>query len=316
MLLLTEEDVDSLLPMKDAVREVEAALRAMGEGRATIRPRQRLRTPAGVLNLMAGAWPDRGYYGFKYYVVSRAGVRFWVHLFDVRTGELLAVMQADRLGQRRTGAASGVATKHLARRDASVIGLLGTGWQAESQLEALCAVRPIHAVRCYSRHAANRRSFATRMMKALGVEVRAVDSARAAIRQADVIATATTSKDPVLRAEWIQRGVHLNAMGANRADAREVGEDVIGRSDLIVADSIEQARIEAGDLILPASRGLLRWEWIHELGEVVAGRVRGRTSGQDLTLFKSLGIALEDVAVAAHVYERAKKHGIGSEVAL
>ncbi len=314
MLHLTEDDVDRLLTMDDALREVEAALRDLGEGKAENRPRQRVRGAHAMLNVMPAAWPSRGYAGFKDYSVSREGGHFWFHLFDGTTGEPLAVLQANRLGQRRTGAASGVATKFLARHDASTVGIVGTGWQAESQLEALVRVRPIREVRCFSRDAPRRRSFAETMSRTLGIDVRSADSAEDAVRSADIVVTATGSSQPVVQGAWLRPGAHVNAMGSNRADAREVDDAAIRRCTFIAADSVEQARIEAGDLIIPIARGLLRWEDVHELSAVVAGRTAGRAGAADITLFKSLGLGLEDVAAAAFVYERAKKEGMGTEV--
>lgn len=314
MLFLKEEEVERLLTMKDAIREVEAALRELGEGRAENRPRQRVRMPASLLNVMAAGLPSRGYSGFKYYTVTKGGVRFWFQLLDGKTGDPLALLQADRLGQRRTGATSGVATKHLAREDASVVGIVGTGWQAESQLEAMCMVRPIGEIRCYGRDRVRRQTFAKTMTGRLGVEVRPSESAADAVRGANIVITATDSREPVLRGEWLDPGVHVNAIGANRPDVREVDDQTMTRSSIVVADSIEQARYEAGDLIIPISEGLLSWEQIHELGDVVAGRIPGRTHPEGITLFKSLGLALEDVAVGSFVYERARKGGIGKEI--
>ncbi len=316
MLFLTEEDVDRLFTMEDAIREVEAALHEMGEGRAENRPRQRVRMPHTMLNVMPGGLPGRGYFGFKFYGGGRAGFRFWFHLFDGETGELVATMQADQMGQRRTGAASGVATKFLARKDAATVGIVGTGWQAQSQLEAMCAVRPIRAVRCHARTLEHAASFASERSKALGVDVHPVDSAEAAVRNADIVVAATGSREPVIRGAWLAPGVHINAMGANRLDARELDDEVIRRTTFIAADSTEQARMEAGDLVAPVSSGLLSWDRVHELGEVVAGKVGGRTRPEDITLFKSLGIAIEDVAVAALIYERARKDGVGRELTL
>jgi ornithine cyclodeaminase/alanine dehydrogenase len=316
MLYLTEEEVDRLLPMEDAIREVEAALRDLGAGKAENRPRQRVRGPHAILNLMAASWPGRGYYGYKDYSISREGSRFWFHLFDGNTGALVAVLQANRMGQRRTGAASGVATKVLARKDAAVVGLVGTGWQAESQLEAMCAVRPVTAVRCTSREPAHREAFAARMGKALGVDVKAVESGEEAVRGADIVIAATGASAPVVLGSWLEPGVHINAMGANRIDARELDDEAIRRCTFVAADSVEQAQHEAGDLVQPVRDGILTWDRVHELGAVVSGRVPGRKSREDRTLFKSLGIALEDVAVAARVYERARDAGIGKETGL
>ncbi len=316
MLYLTEQDVDRLLPMDDALREVEAALRDLGEGKAENRPRQRVRGAHSVLNVMPASWPRRGYLGFKEYVVSRDGARFWFHLFDGATGTPLALMQANRLGQRRTGAASGVATKFLARPDAGTVGIVGAGWQAESQLEALCRVRGIREVRCYSREASRRHSFAERMAQRLGVQVRATASPREAIEGADIVVTVTDSEKPVVSGDWLEPGVHINAVGANRLGSRELDVEVIRRCTFIAADSVEQARVEAGDLAQPAAGGLLDWADVHELGDVVCGKLKGRRKAKDVTLFKSLGLALEDVAVGALVYERARKEGVGAEVPL
>ncbi len=314
VLLLTEADVDRLLPMEDALREVEGALRDLGEGRAQNRPRQRVRAAHAILNLMPAAWPGRGYFGYKEYTVSRDGARFWFHLFDGTTGEALALMQANRLGQRRTGAASGIATKFLARHDASRLGIVGTGWQAESQVEAICRVRRIEDVRCFSPHSARRQGFAEKMGERVGVDVRAAASAEDAVRGADVVVAATDSSSPVILGEWLGPGVHMNAMGANRLDARELDDEAIRRSTFFAVDSVEQAKMESGDLTQPVAAGLLRWDAVHEIASVVSGAVQARTRPTDVTLFKSLGLALEDVAVGAFIYERARKEGMGNEV--
>ncbi len=315
-LFLTESDVENSLTMPDAIRVIEDALREMGEARVINRPRQRIRVPNGILHVMPAGLPTRGYVGFKYYASFRGKTRFWFHLLDANTGELLAVMQADRLGQQRTGAASGVATKYLARADASTVGIIGTGWQAESQLQAVCAVRSIRIAKCYNRNAEKRNAFAKKMNTQLGVDVSAVDSAEIAVRDADIVITATNSREPVLRGEWLEPGAHVNAIGSNRAEVRELDDATLNRATFICVDSIEQAKIEAGDLIAPVARGLLEWERVRELGEVVAGKVAGREDRDDVTLFKSLGIALEDVAVGAWVYERARERTIGSQIQL
>jgi alanine dehydrogenase len=316
MLHLTEDEVGGLLTMKDALHEVEAALRDLGEGKAENRPRQRVRGAHAMLNIMPAAWPPRGYYGFKYYTSSRTGVRFWFHLFDGNTGELLAILEANRLGQQRTGAASGVATKFLARKEAATVAILGTGWQAESQLEAVCSVRNVSQVRCHGRQDSRRAAFAERMTKTLGVDVRAAESGEAAVRGADIVIAATSSPESVVRGDWLEPGVHINAIGANQLGARELDDSTIRRCTFIAADSVEQARMEAGDLAHPVSVGLLRWDAVHEISEIVAGRVNGRQTARDITLFKSLGLAIEDVAVGSFVYERARKQGIGTEIAL
>lgn len=315
-LFLTETDVTRLLTMPDAIRVVEDALREMGESRAVNRPRQRVRAPDGIVHVMPAGLPTRGYIGFKYYSSFRPRTRFWFHLIDSNDGDVLAIIQADRLGQQRTGAASGVATKHLARTDASSVGILGTGWQAESQLQAICAVRKIRLVRCYSRDGEHRKSFARRMSMLLDVDVRDVDSGEEAVREADIVVTATTSHEPILAGEWVKPGAHVNAVGANRAEARELDDEAVIRSTFVCVDSIEQAKIEAGDLISPVERGVFSWTRVHELSGLVAGKALGRASRDDVTLFKSMGIAIEDVAVGAWVYERAREQEIGKEISL
>lgn len=315
-LLISEKEVEGLLRMEDALGAVEAGLRALGRDEATNRPRQRVGTRRAAVNVMLASWPARGYAGFKYYTTSSTGIRFWVHLFDIATGELIAVIQADRLGQQRTGAASGVATKYLARSDASTVGIVGTGWQAESQLEAVCAVRSIRRICCFGRDKAHRESFAKKMSSVLGVSVEAVGSAEEAIRDADITIAATNAPQAVIHGDWLRAGCHINAIGANRLETRELDDAAIGRCSFVATDSIEQAKEESGDLIEPMKRGLITWDRVHEISEVVAGRVAGRTKADDITLFKSHGIAIEDVAVAALAYERARDRGVGKSVSL
>ena len=315
-LLLTEKDVAGLLRMDEALEAVEEGLRALGRGEATNRPRQRVGTREATVNVMLASWPARGYAGFKYYTTSRAGIRFWLHLFDIATGELVSVIQADRLGQQRTGAVSGVATKYLARSDASTVGIVGTGWQAESQLEGVCTVRSIRRIRCFGRDKARREAFATKMSSVLGVTVHAAGSAEEVIRDADVAIAATNAPQPVIRGDWLRAGCHINAMGANRLETRELDDAAVGRCAFVATDSIEQAKEESGDLVEPMKRGLITWDHVHEIGEVVAGKVKGRTTADDITLFKSHGMAIEDVAVAAFVYERARDQRIGKPISL
>ncbi len=307
---LREADVEQLLTMRDALREVENALRAYGSGGAQNRPRQRVRTPNGVLNVMPAGWIERGYMGFKAYAVSPNGVHFHFHLFDSNTGEYLAILEADRLGQMRTGAASGVATKYLTRDDAHTLGLIGGGWQAESQLEAVCGVRDIQKVSIYSRDVAKRTAFASKMAERLKIAVVPVESAEEAAKS-DIVTTVTTSSTPVLHGEWLQAGTHVNAAGSNWASKREVDSATLKRATAIFVDSVEDAQIESGDLIVPAFEAVIGWQQVQEVSALVAGQAKGRTSADAITFFKSNGIALEDVAVGAFVYERAKAKAMG-----
>lgn len=341
-LFLTESDVTTLLTMPDAIRVVQDAFRELGQGSATNRPRQRVRAPNGTLQVMPAGLPARGYLGFKYYAGFRPKVgavprgenslgqksnlprgnasRFWFHLIDADNGDLLCIMQADRLGQQRTGAASGVATKFLAREDAATVGIIGTGWQAASQLEAMAVALngKLRLVKCYGRDAERRSRFANDMSALLSVQVQATETAQDAVRDANIVITATGSRDPVLLGDWLAPGTHVNAVGSNRADARELDDVVLNRVAFICVDSVEQSKIESGDLISPIERGLLTWDRVHELGDLVTGKVLGgrRENRDSITLFKSNGIALEDVAVGAWVYERARERGMGKEIEL
>ena len=310
-LLLTEQDVARLLPMDLALEAVEEAFRWQGQGKVVNRPRVRLKVPGGLLHVMPAAAPEARVMGLKAYATSRGGARFVVLLFSAESGELLAVMEADRLGQMRTGAASGVATRYLARPDAETVGIYGTGWQARSQLEAVSAVRKIREVRAYGRDPERRQAFAREMAGRLGVPVIPVERPEEAARGASILVTITNSRIPVLQGAWLEPGAHVNAAGSNALERAELDVEAVRRAALIVVDSLEQARLECGDLVAPIEQGVTRWEAIHELGEVVAGRHPGRPGPEAITLFESQGVAMEDVAVAARLWERARAQGVG-----
>lgn len=313
-IFLTEQEVAQLLSVKDAMGRVEDALRDFGEGAAQNQPRQRIRAPQGVMHVMPGGWFLNGYMGFKAYTAFRGGAKFYFHLFDSNTGEYLAVIEADRLGQTRTGAASGVATKFLARVDAETVGIVGTGWQAESQLEAVCLARTIAHVKCFSRDAGHRVEFADKMAVRLNVVIEPVESAEDAVRESDVVIAVTNAAQPVVMGEWLSAGAHVNAAGSNWAMRREVDSATLKRADAIFADSVEQAKLEAGDLTLAVAENVIGWHQVQELSALVGGRATGRSKEEEITFFKSCGIALEDVAVGSLVYERAREQGMGVEL--
>lgn len=315
-LLLLEEDVRSLLDMKDTIRVMEQALLALAEGNAVNRPRQRITQPNGILHLLAASIPTMGVMGYKAYTVFRTGMRFAIMLFSALDGRLLSLIEADWLGSMRTGATSAIATGHLARPDASLIGLIGAGKQAATQLTGVCAVRPITRVNVYSRRLPECEMFCEQMSRRLNILVQPSASPREAIEEADIVITATTSPDPVFPGDWLKPGSHINAIGSNWANRHEIDLPTLQRSDLIVTDSREQAQIEAGDLIIPANIGQFDWSRVSELAEVVAGRGPYRQSPNDITLYKGLGIALEDIATAGLVYRLALERGVGEEIQL
>ena len=313
-LFLTENDVDSLLTMDAAIEVLEEGFRHQAAGTALNSPRRRIRMGGGMLHFMAAADRSTGVTGMKWYGGFGGGMRFHVQLSDSETGELLAVMEAGRLGQVRTGAASGVATKYMARPDARNVGIIGSGYQAETQLEAICRVRPVDRVRVFSRTPERRNAFAVRSAASLGIEVTAVDSAEECVEGADIVAVITSATSPVLKGEWLPEGAHINAAGVNHWLRRELDGEAVARANVIIADDVEQARIECADLIHPVERGELTWQRVRELWEVVSGTVAGRTSPDDITLFESQGIALEDIAAGFHVYRLARERGVGTEV--
>ena len=313
-LLIREKDVVRLLPVRDAIAAVEAALREHADGRALCAPRVRVRLPSGLLHSMSAALPAQDVCGLKAYTATPSGARFVVLLFTANEGNLLAIVEANRLGQIRTGAASGVATRLLARHDAKILALLGAGFQAETQLEAIAAVRALAEVRVWSRTPERAGAFCERMGPHLGLALRPAASASEACRGADLIVTATSAREPVLKGEWLDPGVHVNAVGSNQPRRRELDGEAVGRCDVIATDLQEQARLESGDLIEAAAEGRLDWGRVGELGAILTGRAAGRTSPAERTLFKSNGIALEDVAAAALVHRRADGAGIGEKV--
>ena len=307
-LYLRESDVEQLLSPEDAVQLVEGCFRRLAAGRVENRPRFRLGLDPGLLNVMAASDHDLGVAGLKTYAVSEGDARFVVVLFSTQRAEVLALIEADRLGQLRTGAASAVAARHLARPGATSLGLIGTGWQAESQLLCMRAALPdLERVVAYSRNEETLARFCERFGAEAGEYNR--DAA-----EMDVVVTITSSKDPVLRGEWLKPGALVCAVGANRIQSRELDNAVVERAAFVCCDSKEQAKVEAGDLVEPVERGVLDWLEVHELSEVVGGELQGRAQEDDVVLFKSLGIAAEDLAVGAVVVERARERGLGVEL--
>jgi alanine dehydrogenase len=316
-LLLSEADVKSLLTMPIAIEAVEDSFRRLADGSAQVHSRQRLHLPSkSYLHYMAAADGVSGYMGLKIYTSSGKGLRFLVTLFSVESGELLALIEADFLGQMRTGAASGVATRYLARENSRSLGMIGTGLQARTQLEAIAPVRKLEEVRVFGRDAGRREKFATEMSDALKIPVVPTASAESAVRDADIVVTSTTSTAPVVEGHWLKPGVHINAIGANFPQKRELDTRAVERCDLIVVDSRAQSKLESGDLIQVFGEDEARWTGVRELAEVVAGKVGGRTSTSEITLFKSNGIATEDVVVAGRIFEMARERGIGRDVSM
>jgi ornithine cyclodeaminase/alanine dehydrogenase-like protein (mu-crystallin family) len=313
-LVLSEDDVRQLLTMEMALRAVEDGLRKLALEEAQNVPRARAQTDHAMLHVMAASAKSLGVMGYKAYGTSSKGAGFHIGLYDGKTGALLALMQADYLGQMRTGAASGVATQYMARPDATEVGLFGSGKQAATQLMAVCQVRKIRHVQVYSPNDEHRRAFAARMSERCQVEVEPVPRPEMAAEDKDIVITATSSREPVLNGHWIAEGTHMNAVGSNFLGKVEIDAVAVRRCESIVVDSKDQARLEAGDFVQALEEGSIHWADVHELGQVIVGRYTGRAHPQDVTLFKSLGIAVEDVAVAARIYAKAQEAGLGRTI--
>jgi alanine dehydrogenase len=308
-IFLRDDDVIRLLPMSEAIEVVEQGFKEQGNGTGINLPRERAQAGAMGVTMMVAVLGGQGVGGFK----AMGAGKPLVLLYGGEPRQLLAVMEAGSLGQIRTGAASGVATRYMARDDASSVGIIGTGFQARSQLAAVCAVRPIQAIKAYSRTQQSREEFCQTMSDSLGIQVSPASSAQEAVQGTDIAIAVTNVRtlDPVLIGDWLEPGMHINAAGANSLERRELDNTAIMRCSIITADAIDQAKLECADLVVPIGAGLLGWDTVLELGQVVTGKTSGRATTNDITLFESQGIALEDVAVAAHIFERAEAEGTG-----
>ena len=307
-LYLTEAEVGELLTPADALEAVEGCFRRLAAGAVENTPRKRVRLEGGMFAVMSAVDRELGFAGLKSYAWLEDGTPFVVVLFDTGKAELAAVIEADKLGQLRTGAASGVAAKHLAREGAVSLGMIGCGWQARSQVACIREALPgLERVVAFCRSEDRLDEFC----REVGAE--AAESHREAAAQ-DAVVTATTSRDPVLRGEWLRPGALVCAIGANDARHRELDNVVLERAAFVCCDSVEQARRESGDLIEPVEAGVLDWLEVHELQEVVVGELPGRQADDDIVLFKSNGLAAWDVAIGALALERAREQGVGTEV--
>lgn len=323
-LLIGQADVARLLPMADCIDAMEGALAALARGDAALPLRQIVRLPAGgFLGSMPAAVGPLGVFGVKALSVFHAneGTAFDSHqgavlLFEAGHGRLLAILDATSITAIRTAAVSAVATRLLAREDASELAIIGSGVQARTHLEALRLVRPLRRVRVFSRDAERVRAFAERESRAHGIEVVPAATAEEAVRGAHVVCTVTSSCEPVLHGVWLREGMHLNVVGAATPDCREVDTATVVRSRLFV-DRRESALREAGDVLIPMRKGAIGEDHVQaELGELLIGRATGRGSRDEVTLFKSLGLAIEDVAAAHVVYRNAERLGVGTRMDL
>ena len=314
---INEGEVREVLTMPQAIEAVEEISRKQATGEVLVNPRRRFELKGGgFFHYMAAADYSAGFVAMKQYTYVRGKLRFLVPLYEMASGDLLALIEADYMGQLRTGAASGVATKYLSRQDSRVAAIIGTGGQARTQLEAVAAVRKLDFARVYSRDPAKRENFSNKMSNKLGIPITPSRSAAEALRGADIVCTATTASQPVVHGGDLSPAAHINAIGANHSHKRELDDEAVASADVIVVDSVEQSRQEAGDLIIAFHGDEICWTGVKKLCDVVAGKTSGRTSDSEVTLFKSNGIASWDLAVAMKVYAAAREKKLGRELPL
>ena len=307
-LYLTEAEVESLVTTEDALAAVQGSLERQAEGVIQLVPRRRLELEDGAFATMAAADAGLELAGLKAYTWLPGGTPFVVCLFSTDKPGLVAVIEADKLGQLRTGAASGVAARFLARPEARSLGIIGCGWQAESQVASIRAAVPsIDRVVAYCRNEKRLKAFCKKVKAEPGETHRDAG-------ELDIVVTVTTSKDPVLRGEWLRPGALVCAVGANDPSRRELDNVVLERASFVCCDSREQSRLESGDLVEPVERGVLDWLEVHELHEVVSGELEGRADPEDIIVFKSNGIAAWDVAIGARAVELARERKVGLDV--
>jgi len=309
-ILLREADVEKLVTMDMAIETIEQAFRLQGEYKVENVPRRRCRLNKGMLHVMSASLPTLGYAGLKSYTSVSGKPRFHILLYDAK-GKMVAIIEADKLGQMRTGAATAVATKYMARPESSRMGVIGTGWQARAQVQAVLATSSFRNIVAWSRNSENLRKFCEEMTEATGVPVIAAETPEEAVKEKDIVITATDSKEPVLKGEWLTEGTHINAIGSNSLTRQELDVEAVKRCDCIIVDSYEQAMLESGDLTRAAEADAFYWEDARELGLVVIGEYPGREASNEITLFESQGIALEDIALAGQVYEKAVAEEMG-----
>ncbi|MES2563310.1 MAG: ornithine cyclodeaminase family protein [Pseudomonadota bacterium] len=312
---LNEQNVEQLLTMPLALQAVEQALKDRALSRAVDVPRVRTHIPAGTLHVMEGAAPQLGFIGYKaYYALHGKGTRYYLNLFNCESGRLDAIIDASHIGMVRTGAASGVATRYLAREDSAVIGMIGAGKQAVGQLEAVCNVRAIREVKVYSRTFDRARTFCAMMSPRVSAVFTAVPTVADAVQGADIVNLITKAATPVLAGELLEAGQHINAAGSNALSRRELDEAAIRRATRIIVDARSTTRNECGDLLPLVEKGYLHWDTLPELGEVIIGRVSGRTNRQEITLYESHGMAIQDIYVGARILALARERGIGVDL--
>lgn len=303
---VSEEDVRANLTLGETIEALDLGFRALAAGQGEVVARRRVSLPGGKFHWMPASLAGAGVVGAKLYTTFGEQRQSYVTLFDAHSGRLLAIIQSYEMSMLRTGAATAIATRHLARSDARVLAMVGTGSTAMLQVKAVAAVRRIEEVRVFGRTAAPREALARQLAQELGsgVQVIAASSCEAAVRGADIVNTSTNTATPILERDWLAPGAHLNVIGSNFPDRREIGPDILCAAERVVADALVSAQEEAGDLVMAVAEGRFSWDRVDELAQVVAGQRPGRLTREGITVFKSVGVAIEDLATASHLMRR------------
>lgn len=313
-LFLRDGEVAQCVSMEAMLDSIETMQRHYGAGQAYNLGRRKIIAESGMLSVMGGGLFYAGLLGVKTYTVVRGAYSFQVSLYDAATGKLLCYTQANRLGQLRTGATTGVAVKHLANPGPLTVGLIGTGGQALTQLQAIAQGREVAQVKAFSRNAERRQAFAAAATESTGLEVVAVDSNEDAVRDCDLVIAIAATMEPVVRGQWLADGATVIGAGPTTWRAQEVDEATLQRADKLFVDSLDQAPIEAGDLAAAVDKGLLNWSSLQELRYAVSGAVTGRDDAGQVIYAKLMGTGVADVAAAKLAYESATAQGLGVEM--
>ncbi len=313
-LFLRDEHVTQCVTMYEMLASIENMQARYGQGEAYNLGRRKIIADTGMLSVMGGGLYFEGVLGVKTYTVVRGSYSFQVSLYDAATGELLCYTQANRLGQLRTGATTGVTVKHLANDGPLTVGIIGTGGQAPTQLQAVASVRDLAGVKAFSRNAERRADFAARMSDSLGVSVNATETNEEAVRDCDVVIGIAATMEPVIQGDWLKQGATVIGAGPTTWRASEVDEKTLTRADKLFVDSLDQAPIEAGDIASAVDKGLLNWSQLSELRHAVCGAISGRDNEEQIVYAKLMGTGVADVAAAKLAYESARKQGLGMEM--
>lgn len=312
---IDEATASKILTMDDALNLVEESFTTYAQGKSFNMTRQRMRIRKGALHMLPGAVPYKNVIGFKAYTSFRAGLIFKVHLYDAENGSPLAIIDANEIGRLRTGAATGIATKYMAKKESNTAFIFGGGFQAEAQLEAVCKTSNIKKAFVTTRKIENAQAFADKMSKSLGIEIIPTQNIENDLPQADIIITITTAVKPLFEHTMLNpNGVHINGAGSNALIRAEIPEKTIEAAEVLAVDSKDVAAIECGDILPSLEKGRLHWNEIVELGEITAGFRSGRVTDNGITIFQSQGMGLQDIMCAEFIYRKALAEKLGKDL--